>query len=274
VSADAPSIPTGLEVLQAGGGHGLGNALYLDRSESALLKVYRPRRGSAHGLRESLRSFSHQLFEGKRGTSPRERGATESLVLRLWAVHGYDVPQDNDRPPPPGVTEPTLWLEYCPAKTLDFALAVDVLEIDPARAQVARLAVDQARRHRRAIELSEPLLTMEHATIAHVLAFGDRQVTIDFENAYKRGFAVEEAVARELAGTLRSFFRRIPKRGEDLFRTYVKAYPEREQLRAAAVRTLEGGGVAGMVRRSRDRRRTNPPAKTEVMSRVLSMLSA
>jgi len=270
VRATAPAraaVPFGLEVIQAGGGHGLGNALYLDRAQPALLKVYRPRRRGAP-LRETLRSVGHQLFEGKRGTAPRDRQRTESLVLRLWAAHGFDVPAVIERPIPPEVPEPALWLEWCPGETLDRALAA--VDLAAARALAERLAVEQARRHQRALELSEPLLAMEHPTIVHVLASGERLVSIDFENAYRRGFPAATAVARELAGTLRSFLRRLPERGEALFDAYVAAYPRRDLLRAAAQSTLRGGGLAGALRRLRDRRRENRPSKLEVMARVLA----
>jgi hypothetical protein len=260
-------------VLQAGGGHGLGNALYLDRGAGLVLKVYRSRRGRAGAWRELLRSIGHQLLEGKRGTAPRDRQRTEALVLRLWAAHGFDVPAVAERPTPPGLAEPCLWLEYCPGPTLDRALADPELPLERARALVARLAVDQARRHRKGIAIGEPLLFLEHPTIVHVLASGERLVTIDFENAWWRRFPVEEALARELAGTLRSIHRRIPERAEALFAAYVDVYPDRELLRRAAAQTLGGGGFAGALRRARDRRRENRPAKTEVMARVLARLA-
>lgn len=271
--APAPGVPFGLEVIQAGGGHGLGNALYLDRAQPALLKVYRPRRRGA-ALRETLRSIGHQLFEGKRGTAPRDRQRTESVVLRLWSAHGFDVPAVIERPIPPEVRDPALWLEWCPGRTLDAALSADACDLAAARDLAERLAREQARRHQKALELSEPLLAMEHPSIVHVLASGGRLVTIDFENAYRRGFRAAEAVARELAGTLRSFIRRLPDRGEALFDAYVAAYPHRDLLRAAAESTLRGGGIPGALRRFRDRRRENRPSKVEVMAWVMERAGA
>jgi len=273
VRAAPPVVPFGLEVIQAGGGHGLGNALYLDRARPALLKVYRPRRRGAP-LRETLRSIGHQLFEGKRGTAPHDRQRTESVVLRLWAAHGFDVPAVIERPVPPEVSDPALWLEWCPGESLDRALAALSLDPAAARALVERLAREQARRHQKAIELSEPLLAMEHPSIVHVLASGERLVSIDFENAWRRGFPAASAVARELAGTLRSILRRLPERGEALFDAYVAAYPRPDLLRAAAESTVRGGGLTGALRRFRDRRRENRPSKVEVMARVMEKARA
>ncbi len=270
--ADAPLAPDGLEVLQAGGGHGLGNALYLDRAESAVLKIYRPRRSRAHAWREGLRSIAHQVFEGKRGTGPRTRQRTESLVLRLWAAHGFEVPAVLERSIPVGITDPALWIEYCPGETLDRVLAGQELDLKGARALVSRLAEAQARRHRRAADLAEPLLTMEHATIVHLLVSGERLVTIDFEIAYRRKIPATDALSRELAGTLRSFFRRVPERGRELFEVYVDGYPERDLLRAAAESITRGGGLARQARRWQDGRRPNRPSKVEVMESVLERL--
>jgi len=266
VNLGAHPVPVGLEALQTGGGHGLGNALYLDRAAGALLKVYRPRRSRAYAWRESLHSFGHQVFEGKRGTGFRERFRTESLALRLWATHAFDVPAILERPIPPGIPDTALWLEYCPGRTLDRVVAVPETDTSVARALVERLAGEQAERHRKAIELSEPLLIEEHASIIHILVSGDRLVTIDFENAYRHGFPVEEALWHEMAGTLRSFFRRVHGAGQQLFETYVDAYPERELLRQAADRATRGGGIGRRLKRWRDQDRRNRPAKFEVMS--------
>ncbi|MGA1490116.1 MAG: hypothetical protein ACO4B3_14075, partial [Planctomycetota bacterium] len=206
--------PAGLEVLQAGGGHGRGNALLLDREGGALLKVYRSRRGASGAWRELLRDLAHRRLEGKRGGGPEGRRETEREVLRLGRSEGFDVPAVLDLATPPGIEEPSLWLEYCDGRTLDRAIADCALEgrgapADRADLLVARLAGEHGRRHRRALDRTEPLLVQEHPTIVHTLHCGDRLVTIDFENAWASGAPVPLVVARELAGTLRSFFRRL-----------------------------------------------------------------
>lgn len=262
------AAPPGLEVLQAGGGHGLGNALYLDPGAGALLKVYRPRRTGASAWREGLRSFAHRVFEGKRGTSPEERRRTEEAALRLWTEHGLDVPRTLDLPIPTEVRHPALWLEYCPGETLAVVLADPATDDAAAADLVSRLAIDHGERHRRALETGEVLLLQEHATIVHTLVSGDRLVTIDFENAYRPGFPVEIALADELAGTLRSFFRRVPPRAEALLAAFLAAYPDRARLRAAAERVSRGGGVARRLKRWKDTRRRNRPGKAELMGRV------
>lgn len=271
--------PAGLEVLQAGGGHGRGNALLLDREGGALLKVYRSRRGASGAWRELLRDLAHRRLEGKRGVGPEVRRETEREVLRLWRSEGFDVPAVLDLATPPGIEEPSLWLEYCDGRTLDRAIADCALEgrgapADRADLLVARLAGEHGRRHRRALDRTEPLLVQEHPTIVHTLHCGDRLVTIDFENAWASGAPVPLVVARELAGTLRSFFRRLGRgsgagEGGRAFDVFVEAYPEPALLREAALIITRGGGLVGALRRRRDRRRRNRPSKVEVMGWVL-----
>ena len=260
--------PHGLEVLQAGGGHGLGNALFLDRAAGALLKVYRSRRGRSEAWREALRDVGHRVFEGKRGVSPAARAATEKETLLLWARHGFDVPALIDRPIPTEVTDPALWIEFCPGETLDRALSAEGSAAPAFGERIARLAVDHARRHALALAEGEILLVQEHPTIVHTLVSGDRLVTIDFENAYASRTSVATAIARELAGTLRSFFRRLEggeSEGRAAFEAFLAAYPEREILAAAVARATSGGGFAARLRRRRDRGRRNRPSKVEVM---------
>ena len=255
-----------LEILQAGGGHGRGNALFLDREGGAILKVYRPRRGASQAWREGLRSFGHRFFEGKRGTSPKERAQTEAAALRAWAKHGFDAPRLIDRAIPAEITDPALWIEYCPGRTLDLVLSDPTTDPVVARSLVERLAVDHAGRHRAALENAEPLLLQEHASIVHTLESGERLVTFDFENAYGRGFSSEIAISHELAGTLRSFFRRLGDcAGRAHFDQYVAAYPDRDLIERAAHRATCGGGIGSRLKRWSDGRRANRPSKTEVM---------
>jgi len=273
VNIAVPSPSAGLEVLQEGGGHGLGNALYLDRARGELLKVYRPRRAKSQAWRELVHSLGHQLFEGKRGTSPRRRQATELDSLRTWIAHRFDVPALIDRPIPEGIPEFSTWMEYCPGQTLDEYLRSPELDSMELEATVERLAVDQALRHRRALDSQENLLLQEHASIVHVLVSDERLMTIDFENAYRAGFPTAIALSHELAGTLRSFFRRVPDRGQACFDHYVGAYPERDLLRDAALQATKGRGISASLKRWRDQKRKNRPSKLEVMRQVLQSLS-
>ncbi len=268
-----PSPPAGLEVLQEGGGHGLGNALYLDRAHGALLKVYRPRRVKMQAWRELFHSLGHQLFEGKRGTSPRQRQSTELISLRTWIAHRFDVPELIDRPIPDGLPTTSSWMEYCPGQTLDEYLRSPGLDSAQLGTTVERLACEQAIRHRKALDSQENLLLQEHASIVHVLVSDERLITIDFENAYRGGFPTQVALSHELAGTLRSFFRRVPQRGQACFDQYLGAYPERVLLREAALQVTRGKGVAASLKRWRDQKRKNRPSKLEVMHWVLQSLT-
>ncbi|HBP17966.1 MAG TPA: hypothetical protein DEA08_09250 [Planctomycetes bacterium] len=231
-----------------------------------VLKVYRGRRGA---LKDALTSFSGQVFEGKRPVDPAARRETERRSLEIWAREGFSVPRLFGEAPPEWVEGPSLWLELTPGPRLS-----DVLQ-DPgvSMARKVRLARALARethaRHRRALELNEPLLLPEHPTTKHVLVQADeRLVTIDFEGGYDSGYPVLFALAQELAGVLRSIPPIETRAG--LGDRFLDAYGDEDLLESACAAYFSMQ-PARALRRLSDRvrrRRSKSATMAEVWRRV------
>jgi hypothetical protein len=180
----------GGRLLKGGGRDGRSNSVWL--VGDAVLKLYRRRRS---WLREVAGEAAAWFFHRKRGVSVGVRHETERRSLEVWRGHGFDVPAMLARPLPDGVTPPALWMEYCPGPLLYDAVDAGRLE---------RLGASMDRRHRLALETREPLLVHEKGTLKHVIVCGDRLVTFDFEQGFRRSFPMREALAEEVAGYLRS----------------------------------------------------------------------
>ncbi|MCU0783874.1 MAG: hypothetical protein MUF81_07460 [Verrucomicrobia bacterium] len=268
-----PPTPPGAEVLQAGGRGGTGNFLYLFRNETppVVLKVYRYRRSR---LREFLKNFSERALEGKRGATAAIRCATEKLSLDLWAREGFDVIQRIERPLPAGVTSPALWLTYYEATNLGEVLA------DPGHGLEAKLRLCEAlgaslsRRHTRAVELQEPLLIHEHGNVKHFLVTENRLIAFDLEHGFKPGFPLVEAITRELAGVAQSLARADLTAADRFLSAFVAGYTNKNLLKQAIQQSSCGGGLAGKIRRWRERRRDSKHGKTRVMERLGKLLGA
>lgn len=263
--------PMGAEVLQAGGRGGTGNLLYYFPHEQPplVLKVYRPRRSR---LREGLKNFSERILEGKRGATAAIRCATEKLNLELWTREGFDVIPHFERPLPPGISRPALWLGYCEAPLLSEALMDHRRPMDTKLALVESLGRALSCRHSRAMELNEPLLVHEHGQIKHFFVVGDRLVAFDLEHGFKPGYPVIKAVARELAGIATSLARANQAAPGGFLQAFVAGYSNKPLLKQAVHEAIHGGGVIGWIRRWHNRRDSSSMGKTRIMERLEAML--
>jgi|GEM_PF-295592 len=177
-----------------------------------LQKLYGERGGWLHA---HLREFFTVLRGAKTGTRAAERRATEARVLALWRSHGCDAPAELSSEHPDLANDRTNVLEFVEGPLLDERLR------DPALAEPARAALLAAfgaawgRRHRLALELREPALLQEHATLQHVIVAGPpgapRFVTFDHENAFVRADDVAAYLAKEVASVLPSLYRSQPR---------------------------------------------------------------
>ncbi len=236
-----------------------------------MLKLFLPRRPP---WRSAFGGISHRAFEGKRGISPAARHETERVSLALWAQEGFDVPRLLEGARPEWAEPaPFLWLEYAPGRRLRDVL-VDTSEPQAEREALARrLGAADGRRHRRALELNQPLLLHEHPTTKHVLLSGDRLVTIDLENGYRAGYCVMSAITRELAGVLRSLQEGAPPPfDQGIPRAYLEGYGDRALLERAAdlARSRTPGWLAW---RLSDQLRRREHSKAAVMQRLADALA-
>lgn len=260
-----PSPPPGAEVLQAGGRGGTGNIIYLFRNETPplLLKVYRWRRSP---LREQLKNFSESVLEGKRGATAAIRCETEKLNLDLWAREGFDVVQRVERPLPPSVTGPALWIRYYDATNLAEALADATRDSESKLGLCSQLGTSLSRRHTRAVELNQPLLVHEHGNVKHFLVFEQRLLAFDLEHGYKPGFPMIKAIAAEIAGITQSMARIAATNAGRFLSAFATGYESKQLLRDAVRQVVGGGGLRGVIRRRQER--GNSFSRTSVMRQV------
>jgi hypothetical protein len=252
-------------VLQEAHAHGGGNRLLLYEVDGApaLLKVYR-----ARGARwqEIAKSFSYRFLERKRGITARERCALERAQLALWRRHGFDVPALLSHPLPPGFEpDTTSWLEYCPGPTLHAFTADAAQPLAAREAALARFGAALASRQARVLETGELALVMKHASLKHVLVYGERLVHFDLESAHAPGVDVGDALADELSGLVRSLLRApaVAER-ERLGAALLAGHARPELLRTILSRGL-GGALRRRVRRLADRRRRPGFAKHDAL---------
>lgn len=269
MSASADAVLFGGRVLHRQRRRGNVLIVYGEGDDARLLKLYRRRRSRA---RELSRDLSHRWFEGKQGVDPATRCATERRCLEVWSRHGFDVFRRFEAPLPPGAAPPANWLEYRRGALLSHRLRDAHADLARREALLRRFATELGRRQRRALELGEPLLIQENASLKHVLVSGERLIHFDFETAYRADFPLLDAAARELGGHLRGLSRASGRHFDAALALFVDAYADRDLLRRAAERAVRAGGLVRPLRRWQDRLRRPRHAKTEVMERLLAAL--
>jgi hypothetical protein len=207
----APAALGAPRLLQDVDAHGDGNRLLLYEVDgaTALLKHYRSRGART---REWIKAFWYRVGERKLGISAKERCALERAQLALWHRHGFDVPALLPLPLPPGYDASTAsWLEYCPGPTLAAAAADAARPAAERAAWLARFGGALAERQARVLETRELQLVMKHASLKHVLVYGERLVHFDLESAHAPGVDLRDALADELSGIVRSLLRGVPE---------------------------------------------------------------
>lgn len=214
----------------------------------ALQKLYGERGGAAAVLgRQALIAIARS----KTSSRALVRRATERRLLRHWRECGFDVPADWTADLPQFGAPNVAILEFIEDATpLWDVLAEESLHAGAREAVLRRFAGEWGRRHAEAIRTRDAALVQEHGTIRHVLVVRPaapapgRQVWIDLEQAFLPRADVRPLVAKEVAGYLRSIWKRIgeARYAADLA-TIVDAYPDRTILRAAADEYLRAPGV-------------------------------
>lgn len=265
-------LPAGAEVLQDSDANGLGNALWLFRTpEPRLLKIYRPRRSL---FVEALGEHLTQAFQGISGVRADVRRRNEARGLALWASAGFDVVRCFDDPPPAGVDEPTLWIEYIEAPLLKTVLRDAALSWETKATWIVRYGACLGARHERAYERGELGLVHEHGGLIHVFAHGERLIHFDLEGAFCAGTPIREALAQELSTALRSLAKSTPDRFDEALRCFVEGYERRSLLHDAAHWGAHGRSLRRMAKRWADRRENSVFGKAEVLTRLCTMLES
>lgn len=208
----------------------------------ALQKLYCARGGALGGL---VRELLIALARTKTSARPRARRDTERRLLHLWRARGVDVPADwTDDLPQFGAPDVAV-LEFVEDAVPLWDLVVRPGLDEERRADVLRrFAAAWGRRHAEALRTGDAGLVQEHGTIRHVLVAGDRLVWIDLEQAFLAREDVSPLLAKEVAGFLRSLWKRA---GEERYRLdlaeIVPAYGDPTVLRAACDEYLRPRGA-------------------------------
>ncbi len=265
----SPELKTTL--FQGTGSDGLGNLIYkvCEGNSEYLIKLYRPR---WRGWQEFTEPLFARLVIGTTGRDTRSRHATERAALTLWAREGFDVPRIYDKPLPPNLDPPALWMEFCPGPLLADILCDETVSWEEKARQLTRLGKESGRRHQRAVELAEPLLIQKHGSIVHTLLYQDRMVTIDLEGSFQPGFDLTEALAQELSGYLRSIAKHSGENADQAFQAFIHGYPSHELLKKITHWGAFGKSLRRSITRWSDQRKRSENSKTEVMERVHNML--
>lgn len=266
-----PEIP-GARMLEGPSPRGGGNLLYVvgEGADARVLKLYRRRRAA---WRAPFRTFGHWI-EGKRGVGPQRRHDTERELLVLWREAGFDVPAVFDDPLPAGVAAPGLWMEFCPGPTLYSCLAGGAWSVDEATDAVRRFAAELGRRQQHALTTWDVRFVHEHASINHVLVFGERLVSFDLEGAWLRLRSVLPAVADELASIVRTICRAAPDHTDELLDAFAVGYGDAAQLYRLVERGLRAGllarvkGLRGKARMAMEGKLSKRAALKRLRSRI------
>lgn len=201
-----------------------------------VLKVYT---GNRHPLLHVKKTLGNRVLTGRTSHMPRARRDYEVACVALWARHGFGVfgmhPEVVFDDLPAGTymlydyTEGTPFREHFRDESLPLATRL---------ATWRRFLPEWHRRHRLAIDLSEPRLIHENGDCKHVLIQADgRFVSFDFEVGF-RSRQARDLVGREILAYLRSFGRAMSLALAD---ELVAHYPEPELLWSAWEHAFRNG---------------------------------
>jgi hypothetical protein len=209
-----------------------GNFLYKVpfRGGWAVLKVYYDSRGWPERL---YKTFDNVVLCGQTSFLPKARLRTEQDALRIWHDAGIRVFEtypgvEVEGLPPGGYA----LYEYVPGRNFHQLLPDETVPLDE-RLRWYRLFLEQwHRRHRLAVERSEPRLIHENGDFKHVMAYRDELVWFDFEMCFRSRRRVDELVAREILAYLKSLghFVTDPKLFQTFFDETMTRYPGQDFL--------------------------------------------
>jgi hypothetical protein len=210
-----------------------GNRIWRVETASgpAVQKLYGERSGRPRSLGKTA---VEPLLRLKTTSSARSRCSTERRLLALWAEAQIDVPADIGARHPELIRDGVLLLEFVDGRSMLIVLGEKRLAQAEREDLLRRFAAGWSRRHRLAVETREAGFVQEHGTFQHVLVAGNRLVTIDLEQAFRRTRDTMPLVSKEIAAYLRSLWG--PLDAETFRRdleSLVEGYDAREILAAA-----------------------------------------
>jgi tRNA A-37 threonylcarbamoyl transferase component Bud32 len=146
--------------------------------------------------------FQHEgrelLVKHYTGTDKEARRNREERTLELWRECGFSVPVVRKLQIPQLPDEPQLVLDYLGSLTLQERLKSPAVPHAEKLENITVVFIENCRRHRLAIERSEPFLIHADANTSNILCHDGRFYFIDFENT-PEGADLTELAAIETA---------------------------------------------------------------------------
>jgi len=198
------------------------------------------------------------------GTDKEARRDREERTLELWRECGFHVPVVRKLQIPQLLDEPQLVLDYLGSLTLQEKLKNRAVPRAEKLASIAAIFIENSRRHRLAIERSEPLLIHADANTSNILCHEGGFYFIDFENG-PEGTSLTELAAIETAKFTRWVARDC---GIELLPAIVgvlgEAYRGNQEILQLIVERTTSRPFQWYHRwRDRDRKRRNPAEVTK-----------
>jgi hypothetical protein len=216
----------------------------------AVLKVYYGSRGWPLYLRKSLGNF----LTGRTSHMPRTRWRTETECIRLWEANGFRCFRMIPQVTVEGMErEGYMVYEWTPGKHFRDYFKDESIPMEDRLATWRRWLPVWHRRHRLAVETSDPRFIHENGDVKHVMLWKGEFVHFDFEMTF-RSRRTRMLVGREIAAYMRSAGRFF---GEEMYqemlRELVAHYPDKALLWSAWEYAWDDSNAAIRVGRLLDR---------------------
>ncbi|MCU0724221.1 MAG: hypothetical protein MUE73_00295 [Planctomycetes bacterium] len=196
-----------------------------------VVKIYRGTRSAFLYLKKT---FGNVCITGRTSHMPRARQRTETDCIRAWESHGFRCFRMHPEIEVEGVDRDLYMVfEFAPGRHFRDWFRDESVPL-PERLQTWRKFIPEwHRRHRIAVETSDPRLIHENGDVKHVMLWEGGFLYFDFEMLY-RSRNVRLLVGREILAYMRSVGRFFgPEMYERLMDLLVEHYPDKALLLAA-----------------------------------------
>jgi hypothetical protein len=211
-----------------------GNYLYKVpfRGGNAVLKVYYGSRGPVETL---LKTLDNVLLAGQTSFMPKARLRNEQTAMAIWKDAGIRVFEIYRDVTVDGLPEGGYALyEYVPGVNFHKLLGNDRYPLEERLSLYREFLRQWYKRHRLAVDRSEPRLIHENGDLKHVMVHEGKLYWFDFEMCFRSGRHVEDLVARELMAYIKSLRQFV--KNDSLFDLFfdetVRGYEGKEFLEA------------------------------------------
>jgi hypothetical protein len=218
---------------------GHGNWLYKIpfRDDYAVLKIYF---GNRNPLLHWKKSFGNLFITGRTGHLPRTRCKVEVDCVNLWEKHGFPCfkmyPEVKFSDVPEGGY---MLFDYVPGIHFRTYFRDETVSLEERMETWEKWLPIWHRRHKIAVELTEPRLIHENGDMKHVMLWKGDFVNFDFEITF-RSKDIRDLVGREMLAYMRSIGKAF---GDEMYDRMmdgiIKWYPDKALLMEAYIHGIE-----------------------------------